>query len=54
MRALECDKNDMCVGCLTGEYPVEIPGEKCRKKQTRLDDFSKTGSSSQAVSSDSL
>ncbi|MCQ1536236.1 amidophosphoribosyltransferase [Methanosarcina sp. KYL-1] len=39
MRALGCDKNDMCVGCLTGEYPVEIPGEKCRKKQTHLNDF---------------
>lgn len=39
MRALECDKSDMCLGCLTGEYPVEIPGEKCRKKQTHLNDF---------------
>jgi amidophosphoribosyltransferase len=39
MRALECNKNDMCIGCLTGEYPVEIPGENCRKKQTRLDYF---------------
>lgn len=54
MRALECDKNDMCIGCLTGEYPVEIPGEKCRKKQTRLDDFSKAERPSQAVSPDSL
>ncbi|MGE5465451.1 MAG: hypothetical protein ACM3QR_00065, partial [Syntrophothermus sp.] len=41
MKALDCNKNDMCIGCLTGEYPVEIPGEKCRKKQTHLDDFSK-------------
>jgi amidophosphoribosyltransferase len=39
MKALECNKNDMCIGCLTGEYPVEIPGENCRKKQTHLDDF---------------
>jgi len=39
MRALECDKSDMCLGCLTGEYPVEIPGENCTRKQTRLDDF---------------
>jgi amidophosphoribosyltransferase len=45
MRALECDKSDMCVGCLTGEYPVEIPGENCRKKQTRLDDFNSPKSS---------
>jgi len=40
MRALECDKRDMCIGCLTGEYPVEIPGENCGRKQTRLDEFS--------------
>ena len=39
MRALGCNRNDMCVGCLTGEYPVEIPGEQCRKKQLHLDDF---------------
>ena len=39
MRALECNKNDMCIGCLTGEYPVEIPGENCRIKQARLDYF---------------
>jgi amidophosphoribosyltransferase len=45
MRALECNKNDMCVGCLTGEYPMEIPGENCRKKQTRLDYFNKPKSS---------
>ena len=45
MRALECNKNDMCIGCLTGEYPVEIPGENCRKKQTRLDYFNKLKSS---------
>jgi len=42
MRALECNKNDMCIGCLTGEYPVEIPGEICRNKQTHLDDFTQT------------
>ena len=45
MRALECNENDMCIGCLTGEYPVEIPGENCRKKQTCLDYFNKAQSS---------
>jgi amidophosphoribosyltransferase len=45
MRALGCDKNDMCIGCLTGEYPVEIPGESCIRKQTRLDDFNNPESS---------
>ena len=42
MKALECYEKNMCIGCLTGEYPVEIPGEKCRKKQTHLDDFTNT------------
>jgi len=23
-------RNDLCLGCLTGEYPVDIPGEKAR------------------------
>ncbi|MGB9926770.1 MAG: amidophosphoribosyltransferase [Methanosarcina sp.] len=53
MRALECNRNDMCIGCLTGEYPVEIPGEKCRKKQTHLNDFDSTKSPS-TVSSGSV
>lgn len=39
MRALGCDRNNMCVGCLTGEYPVEIKGENCRKGQLKLKDF---------------
>jgi len=46
MKALECNKNDMCIGCLTGEYPVEIPGELCRKKQTHLDDFTRSSGDS--------
>lgn len=45
MKALECNKNDMCIGCLTGEYPVEIPGEFCRNKQSHLDDFNRLKSS---------
>ncbi len=46
MRALGRDKCDMCLGCLTGEYPVEIPGENCIRKQTRLDDFNNNQESS--------
>jgi amidophosphoribosyltransferase len=42
MKALECEEKNMCIGCLTGEYPVEIPGEICRNKQTHLDDFTQT------------
>jgi amidophosphoribosyltransferase len=29
---------DLCLGCLTGEYPVEIPGEKARF-QSKLDSY---------------
>ncbi len=31
--------DDLCVGCLTGEYPVEIPGEKCTRRQLKLSEF---------------
>jgi amidophosphoribosyltransferase len=31
-------KGDLCLGCLTGEYPVEIPGEKARF-QAKLDAY---------------
>lgn len=30
---------DLCVGCLTGIYPIEIPGEKCAKRQLKLTEF---------------
>src|SRR6059036_2237430 len=29
--ALKHSREDICLGCLTGEYPVPIPGEKMRK-----------------------
>jgi amidophosphoribosyltransferase len=31
--ALKHPKEDMCLGCLSGEYPVPIPGEKMRKEK---------------------
>jgi len=31
-------RGDLCLGCLTGEYPVEIPGEKARF-QAKLDAY---------------
>ena len=31
-------RNELCLGCLTGEYPVEIPGEKARF-QSKLDSY---------------
>ncbi|HYS71054.1 MAG TPA: amidophosphoribosyltransferase, partial [Thermoplasmata archaeon] len=30
IKALKQSRDDLCLGCLTGEYPVEIPGEKVR------------------------
>ena len=32
-------KDDLCLGCLTGAYPVEIPGEQCARKQLKLSEF---------------
>jgi amidophosphoribosyltransferase len=32
-RLVDCigkNRDDLCLGCLTGEYPVEVPGEKLR------------------------
>ena len=31
--------DDLCVGCLTGVYPVEIPGEQCSRRQLKLTEF---------------
>lgn len=31
--ALKHPRADICIGCLTGEYPVPIPGEKMRKER---------------------
>jgi len=30
IKALDHSRDDLCLGCLTGEYPVAIPGEKVR------------------------
>ncbi|MDD1744829.1 MAG: amidophosphoribosyltransferase [Candidatus Methanoperedens sp.] len=32
-------RDDLCLGCLTGAYPVEIPGEPCARKQLKLSEF---------------
>ncbi|MEE9151662.1 MAG: amidophosphoribosyltransferase [Thermoplasmata archaeon] len=40
-RLVECighDRNNLCLGCLTGEYPVDIPGERLRF-QKRIEGF---------------
>jgi len=30
IKALRQKKDDLCIGCLTGEYPLKIPGERVR------------------------
>ncbi|MFP4655681.1 MAG: amidophosphoribosyltransferase [Methanohalobium sp.] len=38
--AIGIDKNELCLGCLTGRYPVEICGEECcAQLQSRLSDY---------------
>ncbi|CAJ35223.1 amidophosphoribosyltransferase [Methanocella arvoryzae] len=39
VKAIGIDKEDLCTGCLTGIYPLEIPGERCESKQTKLNNF---------------
>jgi len=40
VRAIGIPANHLCMGCLTGIYPVEIPGEKCLAAQTTLAEYS--------------
>ncbi len=42
VEAIDYPKEELCLGCLTGEYPVEIDGEKLRR-QERLEDFTEKG-----------
>jgi amidophosphoribosyltransferase len=37
--AIGIPKEDLCTGCLTGIYPIEIPGEKCEDMQMKLNQF---------------
>ena len=30
VKAIGMEKNDLCLGCVTAEYPVKIEGEKFR------------------------
>ena len=39
VKAIGIDKEDLCTGCLTGVYPIEIPGERCESRQTKLNNF---------------
>jgi amidophosphoribosyltransferase len=40
VKAIGIPREDLCTGCLTGVYPIEIPGEKCEDKQMKLNHFS--------------
>lgn len=37
--AIGIPKENLCMGCLTGIYPLEIPGEKCVATQTKLSEY---------------
>ncbi len=39
VKAIGIPMDDLCVGCLSGVYPVEIPGEKCGRRQLKLSEF---------------
>ena len=39
VEAVGIPKENLCMGCLTGIYPVEIPGEKCLAAQTKLSEY---------------
>ncbi len=37
LEALKAEENQMCLGCVTGEYPIKIKGEKVRLQKTLQD-----------------
>ncbi len=39
LKSIGIPADDLCLGCITGVYPIEIPGEKCRALQLRLTQF---------------
>lgn len=39
VEAVGIPAEDLCLGCLTGVYPVEIPGEECKRRQLTLNHF---------------
>lgn len=39
VQSIGIPQEDLCLGCLTGIYPVEIPGEKCIQRQLKLSEF---------------
>jgi amidophosphoribosyltransferase len=39
VKSVGIPSEDLCLGCLTGIYPVEIPGERCVQRQLKLSEF---------------
>ncbi|MDD2777827.1 MAG: amidophosphoribosyltransferase [Methanocellales archaeon] len=39
VKSIGISKENLCLGCITGRYPIEIPGEECIRKQLRLAQF---------------
>lgn len=39
VKAIGIPRENLCMGCLTGEYPLEIPGEKCFLSQTKITEY---------------
>jgi amidophosphoribosyltransferase len=39
VEAIGISTDNLCMGCLTGMYPVEIPGEKCVIAQTKITEY---------------
>jgi amidophosphoribosyltransferase len=40
VESIGLDRDDLCLGCLTGAYPVDIPGEKmCNRRQLKINEF---------------
>ncbi|AGB48961.1 amidophosphoribosyltransferase [Methanomethylovorans hollandica DSM 15978] len=40
VRAIGIEKENLCLACLTSEYPLDIPGEYCPRRQLKLNEFS--------------
>ncbi|MBN2110142.1 MAG: amidophosphoribosyltransferase [Methanosarcinaceae archaeon] len=40
VESIGLDRNDLCLGCLTGAYPIDIPGERmCNRRQLKIHEF---------------
>jgi len=39
VRAIGFPKEQLCMGGLTGVYPIEIPGEVCCPAQTKITEY---------------